>query len=46
MTLLIQRGMVWYRASVKYPQKISTNIVAQRKENSHYDRRQERRKEH
>lgn len=44
VTLLIQRGMVWYRASVKYPQEISANIAAQRKNRSRYDRRQERRK--
>ncbi len=29
LTLLIQRGLVWYRASSKYPTEIAANIASQ-----------------
>ncbi|WP_125715268.1 hypothetical protein [Companilactobacillus kedongensis] len=45
VTLLIQRGMVWYRASSKYPQEISANVAAQQKDRSRHNRRQARRRE-
>lgn len=32
LTLLIQRGIVWWRANRKYPQQISNNISAQKKD--------------
>lgn len=45
VTLLIQRGMVWYRASSKFPQEISANVAVQQKNRSRHNRRQERRRE-
>lgn len=45
VTLLIQRGIVWYLASAKYPREISANIAAQRKNRNRHDRRRGRRRE-
>ncbi|MFC6176041.1 hypothetical protein ACFQAV_04285 [Companilactobacillus huachuanensis] len=46
ITLLIQRGIVWYRASTKYPSEISGNVAAQKKDSSsRQERRDERRRD-
>ncbi|WP_164509462.1 hypothetical protein [Companilactobacillus jidongensis] len=45
ITLLIQRGLVWYRASSKYPKEISANITAQQKDQDRHSKRRERRRD-
>ncbi|WP_125764010.1 hypothetical protein [Companilactobacillus hulinensis] len=41
ITLLIQRGLVWYRASSKYPKEISANVVTQQRDRSQHGKRRD-----